>query len=412
MRTIDELIDRARRRIRIQAALEAATTAAIGASVGAGVVVVLVRIAAISHAIGVAALAVAPVVVAAAAAIAAIRRPDANAVARRIDRASGLADRLATAVEFAREPASDADGFRGAAIDDAIRAVPRARVEAAAPYAVPRHARAAAAYLIAAIVLAIVLPAAIAPGGPRRLALQAPPAEPGPKLGPDGTWDVGYPRDTVDQLRGIAIQRDAPAFVALADDLDRQLDRLALGAIDHDELLESLSRAERAAMNAAPVDDAVAMAVGDVREAVGRMVPGRKMARLGPPPPPPVPPPPPPPPPPANPGGPGTEPADGGHGHGHEPSDHWGTGAAALFGVPTPPDPATADVRVDGDPPDATGSIRSTIRDAARRGFASTPYAHVYQDYAAITEHVMHAEAIPLSHRYLVKKYFWAIRPE
>jgi hypothetical protein len=266
---------------------------------------------------------------------------------------------------------------------------------------------------VAAVVLAIVLPAALAPSGPRRLALPAEPAEAAAALDPDPPWDIGYPRDVVDQLRGIAIQRDAPAFVALADDLERQLDRLALGAISHDELLESLSNAERAAMNAAPVDDAVAMAVGDVREAIGRMVRGTKLARLDPPPAPPTVPPPPPPP---LPKPPGTEvcpnPTDGGDGSTSKPSDQWGTGTASLFGPPTQADQPTTDVRVDGAPPDATGSIRSTIRDAARRGFASAPYAKVYQDYSSITEDVMHEEQLPLSHRYLVKKYFWAIRPD
>lgn len=398
MRAIHELIDRARRRIRVQAALEAATTATIGASLGAGVVVVAMRIGAISHVIGAVALVVAPVVVAAVAIAAAARRPAADAVAARLDRASGLADRLATAIAFAgAHEAGDRDSWRAAAIDDAIRAAPRARVEAATPYRVPRHARAAAAYLIAAIVIALIVPAAIPPSEPRRLVLPAPDAEAAAPLGRDGSWDLGYPRDTVEHLRGLAIQRDAPMFVGLADQLERQLDRLALGAIDRDELLESLSKAERAAMNAAPVDEAVAIAAGDVREAIGRMVPGRKLARLGPPPvsvplPPTAPPPP------------KAKPGPGG--------DAFGTGTAPLVGDPTPANPDTTDVRVDEWRPEATGAIRSTIRDAARRGFASAPYAQVYKDYAAITDDVMHAENVPLSKRYLVKRYFYSIRPE
>jgi hypothetical protein len=127
------------------------------------------------------------------------------------------------------------------------------------------------------------------------------------------------------------------------------------------------------------------------------MVPVRTLAALGPAPvtlplPPPVPPPPP------------AKPKLGG--------DSSGTGTAPLLGDPTAADPDTTDVRIDESRPEGTGAIRSTIRDAARRGFASAPYAKVYKDYAAITEDVMHAEAVPLSKRYLVKRYFWSIRPE
>jgi len=104
------------------------------------------------------------------AAVAASRHLDDEIVARRIDRASSLSDRLSTAIAFhrsvvsgARADGDDRDGVTAelmlAAIDDGVRAVPRANIAAAAPYAVPRDGRAALGFMaIAAVAAGLSLP--------------------------------------------------------------------------------------------------------------------------------------------------------------------------------------------------------------------------------------------------------------
>src|SRR5262249_918874 len=128
-------------------------------------------------------------IVLAGAAIGATRRIDDERVARKIDRASGLADRLSTAVAFERAfraaataapndsrtrgPAGKLEAIVGeagtngdlaeetrdlmqAAIRDAVRAAPKANVAAAAPFAIPRDARAAGVFAIVCAALALI----------------------------------------------------------------------------------------------------------------------------------------------------------------------------------------------------------------------------------------------------------------
>lgn len=135
----------ARHRLRAQAALEGATTASILASASALGTVFAVRLEAIGPATGVGLLAACGGVIAAGAIVGATRRLDDEDVARRVDRASGLADRLSTAIAFERS----LDANRGAgdpetvalmraAMRDAARVAPRADVKAAAPFRRPR----------------------------------------------------------------------------------------------------------------------------------------------------------------------------------------------------------------------------------------------------------------------------------
>ena len=188
MAEIGALIARGRRRLRAQGALEGATTASIVASASALTTVFAVRAEHLDPATGIALLVASAGVLGVGALIGALRRLDDEAVARRIDRASGLADRLSTAVAFApvlaRPPASrstagaaptlesvlaeDDDDTRAmmrAAVKDAARAVPRADVVAATPVKRPRD-------LYAAVAFAGV--AALAAG----LGLEVPPKDP------------------------------------------------------------------------------------------------------------------------------------------------------------------------------------------------------------------------------------------
>ncbi|HUS64395.1 MAG TPA: hypothetical protein VMZ28_07615 [Kofleriaceae bacterium] len=88
-----------------------------------------------------------------------VRRVSTATIATRIDRASGLSDRLATACAFEDELRGgntldeETRAFMQAAIDDAVRAAPRANVVAATPYRWPQDTRAAVAFAVAAAVV-------------------------------------------------------------------------------------------------------------------------------------------------------------------------------------------------------------------------------------------------------------------
>ena len=151
---IRALVARARRRLRTQLALEGATTAAVLGSVAALASVFAVRAYIVTPGTGVVLLALSLGIVVGGAVIAAVRRIDDEDLARRIDRASNLSDRLSTAVSFDRVmrargavPADDETReMMRAAIRDAVRATPRADVRAATPIEAPRDARVAAVF--------------------------------------------------------------------------------------------------------------------------------------------------------------------------------------------------------------------------------------------------------------------------
>src|SRR5687768_1701319 len=93
---IQRLIRGTRFRIRSQWALEGATTATVLAAALALVSIFAVRTQAIAPAIGLYLLIAAGALIVIGAVVAAMRRLDDEVVARRIDRASNLADRLST----------------------------------------------------------------------------------------------------------------------------------------------------------------------------------------------------------------------------------------------------------------------------------------------------------------------------
>jgi len=166
---IHRLVGRARLRIRGQWALEGATTAAILAAAAALAVIFLIRIEAVGKPTGFALLAGTLAIVVAGAAIKASRRLDDEAIARRIDRASNLSDRLSTAIAFTRvvavtPPAGEHDETHDlmiAAICDGVRAVPRADVKRATPLVAPANLRAAVLAIAAfatGLIISLVVP--------------------------------------------------------------------------------------------------------------------------------------------------------------------------------------------------------------------------------------------------------------
>ncbi len=173
--SVRALVARTRRRLRIQAALEGAATATVLASAAALLVVFGVRTYTLSPGAGLALLVASVGIIIAGAAIAATRPLEDEDVARRIDRASNLSDRLSTAVAFehvlrtgaalpavaAADAPDDAtltdDETRAlmrAAIRDGVKHAPRADWRGAAPYAAPRDARPAGVFALVAVLAA------------------------------------------------------------------------------------------------------------------------------------------------------------------------------------------------------------------------------------------------------------------
>ena len=176
---IQRLIGQTRRRIRLQWALEGAVTATIAAAALALVSVVAVRRAWIQPNIGIALLVLAGVVIVGGAMYKGARSLDAERVARCIDRASNLSDRLSTAIAFhgvlagtmrsgtpapegAVSPEQQTEEMMQLAIKDGVRAAARANIRAAAPFATPKDLPAACGFLaISALVAGLALPATI-----------------------------------------------------------------------------------------------------------------------------------------------------------------------------------------------------------------------------------------------------------
>ena len=189
---IHRLVRGARFRIRTQWALEGATTATILAATTALVSIFAVRTQLIAPTTGIYLLVLAGAIIVAGAVLAASRRLDDEVVARRIDRASNLSDRLSTAIAFDRvlrgQAPPDPDTtheLMHAAIRDGVRAAPRANLRAAAPFAVPRDWRAALGFL-AASALAAGLAIPQPDRTPRVLGVNPERARPGAEVVIDG----------------------------------------------------------------------------------------------------------------------------------------------------------------------------------------------------------------------------------
>jgi hypothetical protein len=163
---IQRLVRGARARIRIQWALEGATTATILAATLALVSVFAVRTQSVAPATGIYLLVAAGVLIAIGAIVSAARHLDDELVARRIDRASNLSDRLSTAIAFERTLRTGAPidpdtthELMHAAIRDGVRAAPRANIRAATPFTAPRDGRAALGFLaVSALAAGLAIP--------------------------------------------------------------------------------------------------------------------------------------------------------------------------------------------------------------------------------------------------------------
>jgi hypothetical protein len=154
---IHSLVAKARRRLRLQSALDVAVLALIPASALAAVTIFLIRSETIEEQAGLLFLVGSGALVLVAGMAGWLRSFPISVVATRIDRASDLSDRLATACDFEDQLRRGYDGpeetrqLMEAAIADAVAAAPGARVKAATPYRWPRDTRPALAFVTAAV---------------------------------------------------------------------------------------------------------------------------------------------------------------------------------------------------------------------------------------------------------------------
>ena len=158
---IRTLVSQGRRRLKFQSALETATLSLILASAVALAAVYAVRRLWLSETLGIVLLAGAGALIAVGLLIGYVRRFSTSVVATRIDRASGLCDRLANACEFEeRLRVSDLKADKETiammriAVADAVRNVPKANVKAATPFALPKDWRPALAFTAASALVA------------------------------------------------------------------------------------------------------------------------------------------------------------------------------------------------------------------------------------------------------------------
>ena len=170
------LVARARTRLRLQGALEGATTSSILASASALAAVFAVRTELIASATGLGLLAASAGVVAVGAVLGALGKLDDEQVARRIDRACGLADRLSSAVAFDRalsrgavDGDDDTQELMRAAMRDAAAIAPRANVVLATPLRRPTDLPIALSFAAIAAVAAM-LGVTVPPKDPRVIA--------------------------------------------------------------------------------------------------------------------------------------------------------------------------------------------------------------------------------------------------
>jgi hypothetical protein len=164
-----QLIGRARFRMRLQSSLEGATTATILAAATALFAIFAMRTELVSGTVGLYLLAAAGVIIVAGAVLGSLVRLDDETIARRIDRASNLSDRLSTAIAFRHTLATsggpsaidaETNDLMVAAIRDGVRAAPRANLIAATPFRLPKDLKAAFGFLaVSALAAGLAVPA-------------------------------------------------------------------------------------------------------------------------------------------------------------------------------------------------------------------------------------------------------------
>jgi hypothetical protein len=252
LQRIYRVVARARRRLRLQLALEAATTAAIAAVAGALAILWLRRMEVVTPAAAALALIGLGAAVLVAAAFAAARRLPTARVATRIDRASGLADRLGTACDFSSrlDQAGNPEtlALMQAAIRDGVDAAKRADIKKSAPFGLPRDLRALLVFGAVTAVIALLSfgPERRAPAGALAATAAAtrPPGDAPDRetLDPD---DLEYQRQFAAEMKELAQQTGDQNLKDMAQELENLLQQAGKGQITKQELLAKMDALEK-----------------------------------------------------------------------------------------------------------------------------------------------------------------------
>lgn len=189
--------------------------------------------------------------------VAYFRRLSTAEVATRIDRASGLSDRLASACQFSEildtTESPETAALMRAAIRDAERALPRADEKRAAPLSWPRSTWLSVALAGAVVIAAFVLPEPPTEdsAGLPTLSVVDPtrPLEDAVILDED---DRAYAEQLVEELRKTAAETGDEQLKQFAAEVEALLDKAARGEITKAELLEALARAEKKYLETEP----------------------------------------------------------------------------------------------------------------------------------------------------------------
>jgi hypothetical protein len=275
---IYQVIGRARRRLRLQAALEGATTAAILAVAAAVAALYLWRRGVLGGPAAAGVASGAGLLMGLGALWRAGRGFSTELVAARVDRASGLADRLGTACDFERrlreghEPHPETRALMQAAIDDAVRHLPQADPVAAAPLTLPRDARALAAFTaVGAVVSLLSFPAPDRPCAGQQpcteTEAQSPAADrhrPPPDPVQLDEDEHLYSQDLLDELAQTAEQTQDEHLKAFVKDMNELLEQARKGELSKEQLLRELAARERKYMEGA--DDNLEQTLGDLKQ--------------------------------------------------------------------------------------------------------------------------------------------------
>jgi hypothetical protein len=252
--------------MRAQIALEWGTTALIPAVAGSLIVLWLWRMQRLTDGGAIAVLGGLGFAVIAAAIVGASRNLPTHLVATRLDRASGLSDRLASALEFQRRLDSgekfppETAALMKAAISDAATVVAKANPKAAAPIKTPTDLGPVAVFAAVALLVSLM---AFKPDLPDDASLAslsnntgknglnaADPDEQG--LDKD---DVDYSKQYVKDLQQMADQTGDQQLKQLAEELEALLDKAEKGEISKEELIAKMDELEKKYMEGSEQDE-------------------------------------------------------------------------------------------------------------------------------------------------------------
>ncbi|MBI4511368.1 MAG: hypothetical protein HY698_17175 [Deltaproteobacteria bacterium] len=271
LQPIRTVIARARRRVRFQAAIEWGTTAVVPAVAASLVILWLWRMEYLPPPTALALAFAAATGVVGAGVVGAARRISDLHVATKLDRASGLESRIATAWELAHLPGSthvhsDTQAMMQAAIQDGLRVVSKASVAQATPLRVPRDSRAAMAFLAVGLAVTSL---AFSPRSPLETATPGDahgqrttvPPETDNKLDQE---DVDFSRDLLLEIEQVAKETGDAHLDNLARSLEKLLEKAGNGSISKQELLAEMEKLEREYNRA--IDPSSAEALKELKE--------------------------------------------------------------------------------------------------------------------------------------------------